>query len=364
MPYISNSVVSFRLDCHEFIGSGHLYRCLSLANALVDKGMRCEFIVRDFSNKMISLAEQRGHEVIYLTRTEFEPKKATSKCDHQTWLGSSSSNDARQFLNSVSGKIVVVDHYGVDTNWLRKVSARGYYMVVIDDGCELDFYPADMILNPTYAFERQLYKRKIAPETDLVIGADAVFLGNDWLKCRDQYVVNRNVKNIAFCPGGTDPFNTTEQFLIPLAKNNPSYKFSVFFRANRERRKSLQELALGLSNIDFSFDSIALSGHLVVQDLVIGSAGSGSWERCCLGIPQILIRTTLDQYNIAKAFENLGAALVVDVKEQNILAKLSRYVEKLDSDIELRLNMNRISREMIDGQGSKKVAASICRMVK
>ena len=59
--------VVFRVDASVAIGSGHVMRCLTLANALTEKGMVCLFICRENEGNLISKILDEGYKVQRLT---------------------------------------------------------------------------------------------------------------------------------------------------------------------------------------------------------------------------------------------------------------------------------------------------------
>ena len=50
-------------------------------------------------------------------------------------------------------------------------------------------------------------------------------------------------------------------------------------------------------------------------DVAVGAAGTSSWERCCLGLPAILLVLAENQRPSANALEAAGAAVIVDAAE-------------------------------------------------
>tara|TARA_Y100000782_G_C9971518_1_gene176135 strand:- start:41 stop:352 length:312 start_codon:yes stop_codon:yes gene_type:complete len=95
-------------------------------------------------------------------------------------------------------------------------------------------------------------------------------------------------------------------------------------------------------------------------DLAIGSGGSTTWERCCLGIPSIVSIASEDQYeatrilNSKKCIKNLGMSK----------KKLgSDYVTAIEDMNFKKLNeMKKECLKLIDGNGTKRVIQNILSM--
>ena len=76
------------------MGSGHVMRCLALANALTEAGHRCHFISRDFSGNLCEFVKQKGFEVHILAYKGDE--NSNTDVIHANWLGASWEHDATE----------------------------------------------------------------------------------------------------------------------------------------------------------------------------------------------------------------------------------------------------------------------------
>ena len=60
--------VIFRVDSSKNIGSGHVIRCLRIANKLRDKSADCGFICKELSGSLIKLIKDQGFKVFLLSQ--------------------------------------------------------------------------------------------------------------------------------------------------------------------------------------------------------------------------------------------------------------------------------------------------------
>src|SRR5947209_15980006 len=88
--------VVIRTDASSRIGTGHLMRCLTLADALRDKGRTVRFVSRLHDGNLCDLIERRGFTVSRLAA----PPGMASKA-HASWLGATWEEDAAQTLDAV-----------------------------------------------------------------------------------------------------------------------------------------------------------------------------------------------------------------------------------------------------------------------
>ena len=66
------------------------------------------------------------------------------------------------------------------------------------------------------------------------------------------------------------------------------------------------EVLVGVSN---------MAKVMSASDLAIGAAGATSWERCCLGIPTVMVVLAENQKLISQNLVTAGAAVGVDVEQ-------------------------------------------------
>lgn len=113
--------VVFRVDASQYIGSGHVMRCLVLGDELKRKGYCILFACTPLKGDMRSLIRERGFEVISLPQP-ITSTTAVNDADYQAWLQKSIAEDAYDFISSVkSADLVITDHYAIDEVWQKMV---------------------------------------------------------------------------------------------------------------------------------------------------------------------------------------------------------------------------------------------------
>lgn len=137
--------VVFRVDASLLIGSGHVMRCLVLANELRRKGHEIRFACTPFTGDMRSFILERGFDVLALPEPR-EVVKPAHDADYEAWLQKSVDEDADDFLRAVSAAdLVITDHYAIGEQWQKRVKASlGCRLLAIDDLAR--HHRADLIL--------------------------------------------------------------------------------------------------------------------------------------------------------------------------------------------------------------------------
>ena len=85
--------IIIRVDASTDIGTGHVIRCLTLANALKKKSHDVTFICRNLKDHLITHIEQNGFDVIELTQSD-NIINVDEDVPHASWLPVSWKNDA------------------------------------------------------------------------------------------------------------------------------------------------------------------------------------------------------------------------------------------------------------------------------
>jgi len=85
------------------------------------------------------------------------------------------------------------------------------------------------------------------------------------------------------------------------------------------------------------------------SDLAIGAAGSTSWERCCLGLPTIMLVLADNQRDIANVLEDVGAALTFNINK--LEAEPLALEQCIASAVPKMREMSRIASTVTDGLG-------------
>src|SRR5690606_29969153 len=108
--------ILFRVDASKEIGTGHVMRCLTLADALRERGCNSSFVTRMHEGNLCQLIEERGYHVFKLPVIHY----TCSELAHSHWLGATITEDIeaiKPILESRQYDWLIVDHYALDERW-------------------------------------------------------------------------------------------------------------------------------------------------------------------------------------------------------------------------------------------------------
>lgn len=214
--------VCFRADASLAIGSGHVMRCLTLADALRTRGAVCHFLTRAHAGNLISTIRQRGHDVTALPDCGGTvPVKDDSSLAHSAWLGCSIEQDAEQsavILHTLRPDWLVLDHYALDQRWERAL--RPYYgrLLAIDDLADRP-HDCDILLDQNLGRKAADYAQLLPKRCTIAIGPAYALLRPEFSRFR-PYSLNRRaqgrLQRILISMGGVDNPDATSRVLQTL----------------------------------------------------------------------------------------------------------------------------------------------------
>lgn len=321
--------VAFRVDASVKIGTGHLMRCLTLADGLTAKGATSHFVARDLPSPLQQLVLERGHALSVLrSRAGAE---AHGDLGHSAWLSVSQDLDAtetRAALKDGSWDWLVVDHYALDWRWelrLKKVAKR---ILVIDDLADRR-HECDVLLDQNIVFEQETRYCALVPETCLtLLGPRYALLHPSYAEFRARIQPRAGrIKRVLVYLGGADKHNITAKVIKAWLSLRPEdAELDVVLPALGEHTKTLCELAAGDSHIHIYHSLPSLVTLIAQADLCIGASGATNWERLCLGLPTFVVTLAENQIPIARALELQGLVRVIgdgpSINDQLIADKL------------------------------------------
>jgi UDP-2,4-diacetamido-2,4,6-trideoxy-beta-L-altropyranose hydrolase len=365
--------IAIRTDASLQIGTGHVMRCLTLADALKASGAQCHFICREHPGNLIEQIRQRGFAVSILAaqHPRFQPHFPLGnvlgelETQHSAWLGSYWATDAAQTRLEVGETAVdwlIVDHYALDARWEQSLRSTCRKLMVIDDLADRQ-HDCDLLLDQNLGRDTHDYSRLVPEDCAVLIGPRYALLRPEFAALRDYSLRRRAIpqlRNILIAMGGVDQGDATGQVLEAL-------KDSVFFDGTRitvvmgphapwlERVQSVAAQMPQPTEVKVNVNNMAQL--MADSDLAIGAAGSTSWERCCLGLPTLIVVLAENQREGAVALEHSGGAKLLGGVEA-IPRTLRSMLRLFTTANELR-QISQASCSITDGQGASRVTAAL-----
>lgn len=364
--------VAFRTDASIHIGTGHVMRCLTLADALRGRGAQCSFVTRRHEGHLLELIAQRGHQALALPALEEGSQSNLNGTAHAHWLGTDRASDTADTQRALSASIgrppldwLVVDHYALESRWEQALRPQARRIMVIDDLADRH-HACDMLLDQNLGRHEGDYGGLLKGETITLIGPQYALLRPEFAVLRPQSLARREntprLRHLLISMGGVDKDNATGQVLDALkASALPAdLRITVVMGPHAPWLAQVQALA---EQLPWRTEVLAGVNHMeqlmALSDLAIGAAGSTSWERCCMGLPSVVLVLAENQRAGARALKEMGAAIALETG-----AQISQFLDSLqDAQCESRVlaEISHAAAAVTDGRGCDRVVDCMVR---
>lgn len=363
MNQLAEATVVFRVDASLRIGTGHVARCLTLAQALAARGARCRFVARAHPGHLLERVQALGFEALAL------PPPGTGLVPPGDWLGASTDDDARQTLAVLGGTRtdwIVVDHYALDAAWERAMQPACVRLLAIDDLADRA-HAVQCLLDQNLGRVSTDYAAWVEPGCRVLAGPTYALLRPQFAAARAASLARRRarppLRELLIALGGVDADNHTTAVLSALAALGAQAlpaeaRIRVVMGPTAPALAAVRVQAAAmpwLTSVQVGVDDMAALMH--EADLAIGAAGVSAWERCCLGLPTLLLLLADNQRLGAAALQAAGAARLVgaDMSVSHLCSALLAALQALH-DGEARAAMAEAAAAVTDGQGAERVA--------
>lgn len=355
--------INFRVDASIRIGTGHVMRCLTLADALARHGAECRFIHRAHPGHMAEVIQQRDYAVALLPAPQgCEVSADEDKYAH--WLGVTPEQDAKQTLAAFGGlrsDWLVVDHYALDTAWEGRLRFHVEHVAVIDDLANRP-HDADLLLDQNYSTEGAARYNALLPTgTIRLCGPSYALLHPAYCERRCAHAAHSGqVKRVLVFFGGSDADNLTGRALEALsAPEFAAWHVDAVVGTNNPHRRELEVQVARRRGVSLYGPQAHLADLMAAADLAIGAGGATTWERCCLGLPSLVVSIADNQRPACEALAADGLIAYGGNHEQVTVESLRTSLLELVSEPERLQRMAIAGWQLVDGCGAERVAGKL-----
>jgi len=332
-----------RADANAQMGTGHLMRCLALAQGWKERGGPAILITACDSDGLLQRLRDEGFPVIQLGATYPDPS------DWET---------TSQVLAAHPDAWVVLDGYHFDSAYQLQVKGSGHRLLVIDDMAHLDHYYADILLNQNIHAKQLDYSCE--PYTRLLLGTEYVLLRSEFLVWREwQREIPDVARKVLVTLGGGDPDNQTLKVIRALQQVDvEGLEAIVVVGASNPH---YQELDFAIRNSPLTIRLVRNVSNMpelmAWADVAVSAGGSTCWELAFMGLPTILMALAENQKGIAGGLSEMGAVQNLGWFEQVTERHISETLLSVLNDKAQHQEMSRKGRSLVNGMGRSRVVS-------
>lgn len=340
-----------RADANEIIGTGHIMRCLSIAEELYRRGENVTFIVADERSEVL-----------------LKPKDFNVICLHSVW------DDLEQEIESLIHvieendiSVLLVDSYYVTELYLRMV--RQYTKIAYIDDMDSFIYPVDLLINYNiYADELEYAPkyRRAGIGTQFLMGPAYVPLRAEFTNIHKE--IKQSVSKILITSGGADTYNVVGSILDTLKEQTwfEQLEYEVIIGGFNMHTCMLEAKWEQYENVHLLKNVSNISEYMKSCDIAVTAGGVTTYELCACGIPSIMYALADNQLQIAQTVSRRGLiSWVGDIRYEleNCMKNIVLYLEELMSDVRQRKDISERMQKLVDGSGCKRLVDELRTIV-
>ena len=339
--------VLVRADANKNIGQGHVMRCLSVCDALKEKGHECVFVCA--KDTPMDFIMNRGYDVYYLTTSY-------NRMDDELAL-------LEQIIAEEKADLLIIDSYYVSQAYLQSVKEM-IKTVYLDDVYSFA-YDVDCLVNYNVYADENKYKEMYVTEG---VKEPAMIIGPTYAPLRKEFTEKNireinEIKNIMISVGGADPLHLAYGFAKNIAEDEffKDKNINMVLGKMEPDIDKIEDICEASENIKYFVNISDMKAKIEEADLVISAAGSTQYEICACGRPCICFSMADNQIPGGEKFGELGAFIYAgDARDnESFFYDVLGEVKRLAGDISLAREMSKKASEIADGHGALRIVKEI-----
>ncbi len=331
-----------RADASPRMGTGHVMRCLALAQAWQDAGGQAVFVMAAGTPSPIQARlTHEGFRVQLLPATPGGDEDVARTTD---------------LAGATGARWVVLDGYHFGASYQRQIKASGLRLLAIDDNAHAEHYWADLVLNQNLHADESLYRNR-EPCTRLLLGTRFALLRREFRRAQGRRIVPAVGRKLLVTLGGSDPDGVMFKVLTALEQVDlPGLEVIAVIGGSNPHRAALEQAARACrARVSIQADVTDMASLMAWADAAVAAGGTTTWERALLGLPGLVFVLADNQREISAAVQRLGLGWDLGPHQDVSVPALALAISRLMRDQAARAAMAERGPALVDGQGVLRV---------
>ena len=329
-----------RADASASLGLGHLSRCLSLAEEFRRRGWHTALASRPLPAMLAHDVRTLGHELIEL------PSELPYLSEPEYLAGRHPRFEA-----------ILTDHYEIGRPWHAAAAERGFRTFAIDDLADRPL-GVSLVVNQNLGYEVLDYAQLVPAGCQVLVGPQFALLKEEFRANRQLGATLRtSVRRLLVFMSGGDENNITSMAMRATARLD--LPVDVVVGAGFPHLGALMEEANSTANVHIHVNTPHMASLMRRADLAVGAPSSASWERCCLGLPSVLVILAANQARVGAALDSQGAGRLLGWHHELTEDAIESAVRDISSTPSVLRRMSRAALGVTDGAGAIRVADAL-----
>jgi UDP-2,4-diacetamido-2,4,6-trideoxy-beta-L-altropyranose hydrolase len=343
---MSLGTLLIRADASPEIGTGHVMRCLALAQAWQASGGSAMFLMAQSTPAVRARLAAEDCSVLSVSMLPGSLQDSTQTCE---------------FAHRYDADWVLTDGYNFDANYHEAIRRDGHQLLCVDDSGELEYYGADIVVNQNLNAAENWYRRR-AIHTQLLLGPRFCLLRREFAPWRGWLrEIPSSPRTGLLTLGGTPSAQISTRTMESLSRLSIDGFHTVFaLGASSLDIAPIESCAAGFAGkITIRKDVRDMAALMAAADIAVSGAGSTCWELCFLALPSVLLDVCSNQTPVAQELDRQGCAVYLGKANEVEPAELANAIEVLLMSQNIRESLSRRCRQLIDGLGTARVVSAM-----
>lgn len=272
----SSETLVIRADASAGMGTGHVMRCLALAQAWQDAGGRAVFVCAQLPAPLAGRLKREKCTIVRLSAARGSPADAEATL---------------RVARAQGAAWTIVDGYDFNPGYYRLLRGADLHVLAVDDMAHLERYPVDVLLNQNLSAHAGLYAGKVEAYTRLLLGPRCSLLRREFRTAPLPATRAAGAPlRVLVSFGGGDAENFTGQILQKLATAD-SRRWEVVALAGGAN-PHVAALRRFAAKAPFACE-VRVNEENVAQlmagaTVAISAAGSTVWELAAMRLPALI----------------------------------------------------------------------------
>lgn len=336
-------MIGFRVDANENIASGHLVRCMTIAQECLEKGLQCMFFLAD--HKSVGMLQERGLDYVVLDVLWNDWDSGLEKM--------------QQVVHQYAVTKLVVDSYLVTAHYLERMN-QVVPVIYIDDFCKQQYKITGVIHYTQWNDEDTI--QKLYCDTDV-----EVLAGMRYLPLRQEFreVLKETTRKpqVMITTGGTDPYHISLKVAQLLLQQDSwkEYKVLVVLGCMNQEEEVFRQLAGEYPNLKVKKNVNNMAQLMRESTMVLSAGGTTMCEVCACRTPLVCFAFSDDQVEFCRKFQERGVALYSgDARtDQKVPENIVNNLTTLLKNTQMRETSRKKMAEMLDTNGVQRIVEEL-----
>jgi UDP-2,4-diacetamido-2,4,6-trideoxy-beta-L-altropyranose hydrolase len=325
-----------RADADPLTGTGHVMRCIALAQAWNMLGGTVILHTAPIPTRLEDFLRRVGCTI--------------SIAQHHNG-DSADASELTAIAREADATWIVQDGYHLRSEYQTRIKAAGFRLLAIDDLAEEPSYGADIVLNQNIYASAHDY-RDSGRESRLLLGPEYVLLREDFWRWRGREKHVDEMKHALITFGGSDPRNMTGMAMQAMADVEGDFMLRVIVGPSNPRLEEIRAQAQDCSLETHVLNDVqSMAEILDWADIAVSAAGSATYEFAFMGVPALIVQTADNQRRGAPILSQRGIAVDLGWHSEITRERVAAAIREMIADNAGRTRMARLGQAAVDGMG-------------